>query len=58
MEEILKKHSQLSPDEQTLAEILLYAYVSDKLKGIQISKGRIKDLQGNKKVLYQIEVEE
>lgn len=58
MNKILEKLDQLSPLQQMVAEIMIYAYMVDKTKGIKINRGKYIDSAGNEKILYQIEVSE
>lgn len=58
VKQLMGMYCQLSKTEKTLAEILMYAYMANKTEGIKITSGRTTDLEGNKKLIYQIEVEE
>lgn len=56
--DLFTMYSQLSDKQQIIAEILMFAYLSDKNKKINVSKGMVINLDGDKKVVYQIEVKE
>lgn len=58
VKQLMAMYCQLSKTEKTLAEVLMYAYMANKTEGIHITSGRTTDLDGNKKLIYQIEVEE
>lgn len=56
--DLFTMYSQLSDKQQIIAEILMFAYLSDKNKKINVSKCMVINLDGDKKVVYQIEVKE
>lgn len=57
-QQIFAEYQKLSKYQRIIAEIMMYASMVDKTSKIHISRGRTTDLEGKKKIIYQIEVEE
>lgn len=58
IKQLMATYQQLSRTEKIIAEVLMFTYMANKTEGIRITSGKTTDLEGKKKLIYQIEVEE